>query len=176
MPEFVVERLRSAAASDPAATGAHPDANLIAAFVERSIGKQERAQLLDHLARCGQCRDVVALALPEEIAVAARPDTARAWPWAQTLRWGAMAAAVAVLAIAVLVTKPFTGRVDRVTQVATDRVPEQQLPAPPAANSGVNTTSLPSVPNARVDRRAASSATRLAAEAKSENSLKAAAV
>ena len=154
MPEFVVERLRSAAVLNRASISAHPDANLVAAFLERSLREEERAQLLDHLSLCADCREVVARALPEE---------------------GTAAAAVAVLAVAVLVTKPFTGSGEM--KIATSRASEQQ--APPAASGPTSNTkgsNAPSEPTARVDRHAASSATRLAAEAKPGNSLKAAAV
>ena len=59
VPKIVRERLKAA----PPATE-HPDANALTAFAERVLPERERALVFDHLARCGDCRDVVALALP----------------------------------------------------------------------------------------------------------------
>ncbi len=42
--------------------GLHPDAESLSAFSEQALGKQERADVLAHLAVCGRCRQVVALA------------------------------------------------------------------------------------------------------------------
>jgi len=38
------------------AAGEHPDANLLSAFAEHSLTDAERAQVLDHLSRCAECR------------------------------------------------------------------------------------------------------------------------
>ncbi len=42
--------------------GDHPDANLLFAFIERKLPARDRGIVLTHLARCSDCRDVVALA------------------------------------------------------------------------------------------------------------------
>ena len=60
VPKIVRDRLQAAA---PAVN--HPDADLLTAFAERSLPEHERTVVLEHLARCGDCRDIVALALPE---------------------------------------------------------------------------------------------------------------
>jgi hypothetical protein len=82
----------------------HPDANLLAAFVEKSLTERERTQVLNHLAQCAECRELAALTLPAKVDVAQlKPLPARrgwnAWP---TLRWGALAAALGAVAIAVV--------------------------------------------------------------------------
>lgn len=59
LPKFAIERLKASAA-----LGAHPDADVLTAFAERSLRDSERAVVLEHLARCGDCRDVLALAAP----------------------------------------------------------------------------------------------------------------
>ena len=72
----------------------HPDANLLAAFVEKSLTEKERTQVLNHLAQCADCREVAAFTLPEDDAVAEslRARERRSWsPW-PILRWGAMVA------------------------------------------------------------------------------------
>jgi hypothetical protein len=70
VPKIVRERLQ---APPPAVN--HPDADLLTAFAEQSLPADERATVLEHLARCGDCRDVVALTLPptEILETAARP-------------------------------------------------------------------------------------------------------
>src|SRR5579863_1737562 len=94
VPNIVRERLK---AVPPAVN--HPDADVLTAFAEQSLPDAERALVLDHLARCGDCRDVVALALPatETLETAIRPNrsTWMTWP---ALRWGFVAAGILVIA------------------------------------------------------------------------------
>jgi hypothetical protein len=94
VPQIVRERLRAAPPSVN-----HPDADALTAFAERSLPDGERAVLLEHLARCGDCRDIVALALPEADAAQAVTIPARSgwltWP---ALRWGFAAAGLVVIA------------------------------------------------------------------------------
>ena len=59
VPKIVYDRLRAALPEQ-----AHPDADLLAAFAEQAISATERDGVLQHLALCGDCREVVALALP----------------------------------------------------------------------------------------------------------------
>ena len=42
----------------------HPDAEMLGAFAEQALSATERDGVLQHLALCEDCRDVVALALP----------------------------------------------------------------------------------------------------------------
>jgi len=94
VPKIVRECLKAAT---PAAQ--HPDANALTAFAERLLPERERAQVFDHLARCGDCRDIVALALPatEPVEVAAK-SPARGWLTWPALRWGLVAAGVVAIA------------------------------------------------------------------------------
>ncbi|HYM76584.1 MAG TPA: zf-HC2 domain-containing protein [Candidatus Dormibacteraeota bacterium] len=98
-PKIVTERLRAAAVP----TG-HPDADVLTAFSERSLPERERSRVLEHLARCGDCREIVALALPAEEPVAESVHPARSrwltWP---ALRWGFVAAGiVAITSVGIL--------------------------------------------------------------------------
>jgi len=99
VPKIVRERLKAAV---PAVN--HPDADVLTAFAERSLPELERAVVLEHMARCGDCRDIVALALPatesvQEVIIAA-PSGWLTWP---ALRWGFVAAGViAIASLAVL--------------------------------------------------------------------------
>src|SRR5258706_7358466 len=103
VPKIVYDRLRAAVPER-----AHPDADLLAAFAEQALSTTERDGVLQHLAHCGDCREVVALALPaadlappriaDEDAVRTMPSRSAAlapyklslaWP---TLRLAALAA------------------------------------------------------------------------------------
>jgi hypothetical protein len=95
IPQIVSERLKTGAAA-----GGHPDANLLAAFAEHSLSERERAGVLTHLAGCGDCREIVALALPatesmENASLLIRPNWLR-WP---AFRWGFAAAGVALIVL-----------------------------------------------------------------------------
>ena len=77
--------------------------------------------MLEHLARCPDCREVLALSLPELVARPAffpKPSTAQwlSWP---TLRWAAAAACVVVLGAV------FTQRIERHEKVASLSVTRQ---------------------------------------------------
>src|SRR5271167_3311888 len=94
IPKIVGRRLQAIAK-----LGDHPDANLLGAFVEKSLGKRARVQVLEHLSRCAGCREIVALAaIPPEIAGAVSVVPASpvwlSWP---VLRWGALVACVVVV-------------------------------------------------------------------------------
>jgi hypothetical protein len=94
VPQIVSQRLKAAA---PAVD--HPDADVLTAFTEQSLPERERAQVLEHLARCVDCRDVLALSLPASESV--QPifsPTRSGWMTWPTLRWGFAAAGVIVIA------------------------------------------------------------------------------
>jgi hypothetical protein len=98
LPKIVRERLRTAT---PAVN--HPDADELTAFAERSLPEFERDFVLEHLARCGDCRDIVALALPAmepvETAASRSPSPSPgAWLTWPALRWGFVAAGIAAIA------------------------------------------------------------------------------
>src|ERR1035438_10594176 len=84
VPKIVRDRLQAA----PPAVN-HPDADLLTAFAERSLPDRERTVVLEHLARCGDCRGIVALSLPEvesvQTTVRPSPSGWLTWP---ALRWG----------------------------------------------------------------------------------------
>jgi hypothetical protein len=99
VPKSVLKRLRE---TRPAA-GSHPDADLLAAFAEQSLRERERSSVMEHLAACGDCREVIVLALPETATEIVRsPASVGAarggwltWP---ALRWVALAAGILVIA------------------------------------------------------------------------------
>jgi hypothetical protein len=101
VPNIVIRRLASGKVHT-AALELHPDANLLAAFVEQSLASRERVQVLDHLAQCFECREIVALAVPElataNVLPRPVPGPWLSWP---VLRWGAAIACVVVVGAAV---------------------------------------------------------------------------
>ncbi len=112
LPKFVLSRLRGkpSESRDSSATEGfvalglhHPDANLLAAFVEKNLTETERARVLHHLAHCAECREVAAFALPENLVTAKiqernHSERWRGWP---ILRWGALAAMMGALAMVI---------------------------------------------------------------------------
>jgi hypothetical protein len=95
LPQIVRERLKT---SPP--PGIHPDADVLTAFGERLLPESERAVVLDHLARCGDCREIIALALPvsEAADVAPLRNAQRGWFSRSALRWGMVAAGIVAAA------------------------------------------------------------------------------
>jgi hypothetical protein len=98
LPKFATQRLQATAKAEP-----HPDLNLLTAFVERSLGKSERSVVMGHLAHCAECREVVALSVPETLATVPGRAAPAASGWLSwpVLRWGALAACVVVVGAAV---------------------------------------------------------------------------
>ena len=154
VPKIVYDRLHAAV---PEQT--HPEADLLTAFAEQALSATERDGVLQHLALCGDCREVVALALPaadlaplQTAPQTANEDGARrtgsragtpashklsfAWP---TLRWAALAAGVAVAA-AVLLVHP--GKLNQATLPSVS--PQVATTAPPASSSQIASSSVPS--------------------------------
>ncbi len=112
VPKIVHDRLRAAELARAAGGPSHPDADVLTAFAEQSLLPAERDGVLQHLAACHDCRELVALALPPEVVTVMPGATeteavrtpfkthpakswlnALAWP---TLRWAALAAGVVV--------------------------------------------------------------------------------
>jgi len=112
VPKIVHHRLR---AGGQAAAGTHPEADMLTAFAEQALSQAEREGVLTHLAACGDCREVVLLALPEVVDLPkfepeSEPEqvlvpirTRRNWFGWGNLRWAALAAGIAV---AVMIVRP----------------------------------------------------------------------
>ena len=99
LPKIVRVRLNSP--SNP--LGGHPDADLLTAFAEHSIGDCERAQVMQHLANCGDCREVIRLAQPQiENLIVRHSSGPIAWLSWPVLRWGTLAAFAVIVSVALL--------------------------------------------------------------------------
>ncbi|HET9406932.1 MAG TPA: hypothetical protein VFO39_06805 [Candidatus Sulfotelmatobacter sp.] len=135
IPQIVRERLKAAQTPSP-----HLDADVLAAFSERSLGKSERDAVMAHLARCAECRDVVALALPpsETEVQPAFPAFSRGWFTWPAFRWGMVAAAAVVAAVALSLRHSGQKEIVAVAPAPTDKLAykaaaDKVVPAAPAA-------------------------------------------
>jgi len=179
VPKIVCDRLRAAGAEQALPERllheAHPNADQLTAFSERALSATERDGVLEHLAFCGHCREVVALALPAA-EVAATPiadadgavgaSVSRAgapglhkvilsWP---RLHWAALAAGI-VVAASVLLLRP--GKLNQPTpssanqQVATaaQPAPGSQIASGPLAPPMAATSTYQPAETARAESR-----------------------
>jgi hypothetical protein len=96
LPKIAQQRLQTSAKP-----GVHPDPDLLTAFVEKSLNDRERSQVLQHLTDCADCRDVIALALPDAAFPPSPVPQKSNWLSWPVLRWGALAACVVVVSTAV---------------------------------------------------------------------------
>jgi Photosynthesis system II assembly factor YCF48/Putative zinc-finger len=87
-----------------AQASSHLDADLLTAFAEQTLTRRERDTVLAHLADCADCRDIIALSVPEQARTIPPPEPVKPlfWRW-PVLRWGAVAASVVIVAVAVSV-------------------------------------------------------------------------
>src|SRR5258707_969979 len=103
----------------------HPDADTLTAYMERLLPAVERHQVLEHISACSQCREVMALSLPEQpvaavdgVAVAGLAGARRKrFFWTPAFGLAASVAAVAIVAV-LMVELPHTsnGRLEQQKQ------------------------------------------------------------
>ena len=103
MIEHLPRLLRTRLTKPQSAT--HPDANALAAFAENVLTRHERRQVLEHLAVCGECREILALA-QVQASDALPMATVKTYTWLRRplLRWGTAAALVVVAGATAIVT------------------------------------------------------------------------
>jgi len=105
LPKIVRDRLGRAPGGATARD--HPDANLLAGFVERSLASRERSLVLGHLAQCAECREQVSAALPN-LEGQMTPGTRVGHGWLRwpALRWGLLVASLVIMGTVALVRQP----------------------------------------------------------------------
>ena len=99
LPKIARERLQAGKVP------AHPDADLLTAFAENTITQRERSQVAEHLSRCVECRQVLAVTVDlSRAAGVSMPASSSvhdrrllSWP---VLRWGALSACVVIVSAA----------------------------------------------------------------------------
>src|SRR6266700_8092030 len=86
--------------------GLHPGPELLSAFAENALLEAERAQLLQHLGACHDCREILYLAAPDSAAaqkvLSFQPKSGSRLAF----RWGALAASVVIVGAAVIARYP----------------------------------------------------------------------
>ena len=116
--------------------GPHPDPDVLTAFAENALLEAERAQLLQHLGACHDCREILYLAAPDSAAaqkvLSFQPKSGSRLAF----RWGALAASVVIVGAAVIARYPvFHARsqppaaanapVSNYSKVAVEKVPAE---------------------------------------------------
>ena len=129
----------------------HPDAESLSAFMEQALPILERAQMLEHIAGCSRCRQIVFLSqqaveeavapvpAPVPAAGAARGTWFRLWSLNWRLAWVPAAAFALVVAVAFFVhlrRAPGAGEVARIAppaqRQAPNSAPRETAPETPA--------------------------------------------
>ena len=135
-PKIVSQRLQAVRRSE-----VHPDANLLTSFAEKSLLPREQAQVLEHLAGCAVCREVVAFAQSEEVlervavtAAAPNPVRGRAWFQGAVLRWAALAACVVVVGTVVISRTYFSKRSPQAIATYSEPTVVAKNDAPPTSS------------------------------------------
>ncbi len=123
----------------------HPDAESLNAFAEQALVDRERAEIVEHLAVCSRCRQVVYLAqeavveMEPAVAAAASRATAPREPWYRNWRFawvpvGAMAMVVTLAYVIHIRRMETSAEMAKVTNQASQQAgtSASQLAAPPA--------------------------------------------
>lgn len=139
--KFAAWRLRATAAEQ-----IHPDADLINAFLAQSLTSRERSRILDHLACCRDCREVVALSSAQDADANGTQRhhsvfSRRSW---LILRWSALAACIVVVGAAITLRYEFQSKARQLTagqgtEIA--RVEEKTLTASSEPKPAINDVS-----------------------------------
>src|SRR5580765_435542 len=140
-PNF--ERSLRAAARRGRPGGVHPDASLLAAYVDRGLSDTERAELEAHVADCSECME--RLALLGSVNVPDEPEVpSLEWSPRQLLsRWGWLVPiATVVVLVAVWERQPSRPASSAPTSPAAPAVQKQMPPAPNVAEDEANERSV----------------------------------
>ncbi|HEY1657646.1 MAG TPA: YCF48-related protein [Candidatus Sulfotelmatobacter sp.] len=138
LPQSVLKQLQGPMQeSEP-----HPDPDLLTAFSENSLLAQERAPVIDHLAHCTDCRDILALAasaleLPTQSrtlpAANLAPSPWFVWP---AFRWAALAAGVLIVASVSILQFEHNRQTKQVASSSLSNGTSFSAPARPASEVG----------------------------------------
>jgi len=157
IPRIVLDRLKGRSVGRPDSRRSaidsqqfqHPDANLLAAFLERTLTERERTQVLSHLAECAECREIAALTQPAD-AEPARSPLGIGWSVRPILRWGALAAALGAVVFVAVLRQHSSNRVQTASNAAPSTIMTKASEAAPQAPQP-----LPAQPTTRAATRRA---------------------
>src|SRR6266700_2051492 len=116
--------------------GLHPGPELLSAFAENALLEAERAQLLQHLGACHDCREILYLAAPESAEAQKVLSFQPKRSSSLVFRWAALAASVVIVTAAVIARYPVfharskspaavTAPASRYPKVAEEKVPAE---------------------------------------------------
>jgi len=130
----------------------HPDAEVLTAFAEYSLTECERAEVFDHVAQCGDCRDILFLAAPqtEAVQILHKVPAHGGWLSWPVLRWGALGACVVIVG-AVVTLHYNSGRLDASRQEAAPIIIAKEIP--PATQGSVATRADIKIPEQNVSEQ-----------------------
>jgi hypothetical protein len=98
--KFVSGRLQAQVAEP------HPDPDVLSAFAENALPESERAQLLQHLGACNDCREILYLAAPDSAEAQKVLSFQPKRGLRLAFRWGALMASVVIVGAAVIARYP----------------------------------------------------------------------
>ena len=120
--------------------GPHPAPDVLSAFAENALREAERAQLLQHLGACKDCREVLFLAMPDSAEAQKVLSFQPKRGSALVFRWGALAASVVIVGVAVTARyAPFHPRTPAATKAPIStyaKVAEEKVPPEVGAMRG----------------------------------------
>ncbi|HEX6879783.1 MAG TPA: zf-HC2 domain-containing protein [Terriglobales bacterium] len=117
------ESVRKQLAKEPM-PGVHPDADILAGFGEDALTPKERQQVMEHLAACAECREIVFLAQPEATSQTVLvPLKSRRFAW---MAW-ASAAVVIVVGSAVLIQREEVQKIQPPAVANMSKPPEAEV-------------------------------------------------
>ncbi|MGA7217975.1 MAG: hypothetical protein WBX38_06650 [Candidatus Sulfotelmatobacter sp.] len=147
VPKIVLKRLQREAGT---AAEWHPDADILTAFSERTLTNRELDEVVEHLTRCGDCREAVMLALPAtgSAPIVAAPSRSGWLSWPR-LRWG-LAAAGMLLVASVGVLEYQHRQQNTGTEMVSKLSPENEMPAVGQGLPASNETAIPALSSPQV--------------------------
>jgi hypothetical protein len=152
IPKVVRQRLQAGEEGGDRSRQIHPDAEVLTAFAEHSLAECERAQVFDHVAQCGNCRDILFLAAPqtEAIQILQKVPVRGWWSW-PVLRWGALGACVVIVG-AVVTLRHDGGKFNASRQEAAPTIIAKEI-TPAAPQDSIATRADIRVPEQKISEQ-----------------------
>lgn len=112
------------------AAGSHPDSEMLNAYAENKLLRQDRENLLTHLAACADCRDALYLATPE---ADTQPVLAPSYHFPRlAVRWATLAASVVILGAVLLTNREMfyqhSSKVETYSEAPSEKIAELKEP------------------------------------------------
>lgn len=141
LPKIVRQRLQGRTRR-----GIHPHADLLTAFAEKTLTERERTQVIEHLSRCEDCREVMFLSAPHQVPaqVVGKIPSRAGWLSWSVLRWGSAVACVVVVGTAVTLHYQESKRSTLRGELASEKAEEVKTSISPGPVAALAVPSAPS--------------------------------